>query len=132
MENIKLYEVSEKYVNHILPYASHLFKNKQKGQQNTRKYIGVILNINGVEYFAPLSSFKDKHKKMIETLDFIKIKNCAVININNMFPVPTKYYSYVDFSAAILYKLKVNGEKSSLTKRCNDFLKLEEICKAYK
>ncbi len=31
-------------------------------------------------------------------LDFIKVGNYAVININNMFPVPEKCYTYVDFS----------------------------------
>lgn len=30
--------------------------------------------------------------------DFIKIGNYAVININNMFPVPEGCYNYVDFS----------------------------------
>ena len=41
-------------------YAAHLFHNKQPGQSNERKYIGVILTVNGMEYFAPLSSFKEK------------------------------------------------------------------------
>lgn len=113
-----------------------------------------------MDYFAPLSSFKDKHKKMNETLDFIKIKNYSVINLNNMFPVPNGCYSYVDISkecnlkyksllqaeyrfiksiqekirknAATLYRLKTKGEKSALTKRCNDFLLLEKLCIEYK
>lgn len=53
-----------------------------------RKYIGIVLEINGLSYFAPLSSFKQKHKKMKEGVDFIKIRDYAVININNMIPVP--------------------------------------------
>lgn len=97
---------------------------------------------------------------MNETLDFIKIKNYAVINLNNMFPVPDGYYFYVDISkehnqkykslllaeyryiksiqnkirknALTLYNLKMKGEKSNLTNRCNDFLLLEELCKKYK
>ena len=35
---------------------------------------------------------------MSESVDFLKIKNYAVININNMFPVPEGLYSPVDFS----------------------------------
>lgn len=54
-------------------------------------------------YFAPLSSFKPKHKKMREGVDFIKIKDYSVININNMIPVPEGCYRLVD----------VNGEKDS-------------------
>ena len=45
-----------------------------------------------------LSSFKEKHKKMSDSIDFIKIKNYAVINLNNMFPVPEGKYTYVDIS----------------------------------
>jgi len=35
---------------------------------------------------------------LIENVDFIKIKDYAVININNMFPVPEGNYIYVDIS----------------------------------
>ena len=35
---------------------------------------------------------------MNETLDFIKIKNYSVINLNNMFPVPDGCYFYVNIS----------------------------------
>lgn len=35
---------------------------------------------------------------MKNRLDFIKVGNYAVININNMFPVPKRSYTYVDFS----------------------------------
>ncbi len=159
MDNIKFYEVSEDYVDYLVPHAPHLFRNKKQGQQNSRKYIGVVLHIGGIDYFAPLSSFKDKHKRMNEALDFVKIKNYSVINLNNMFPVPGGCYSYVDISmeqnpkykslllaeyrfiksiqekirknAATLYNLKTKGEKSALTKRCNDFLLLEDLCKKY-
>lgn len=47
-------------------------------------YIGIILEVKGIKYFAPLSSFKNKHKQMKEGVDFIKIKDYAVINLNNM------------------------------------------------
>jgi protein AbiQ len=145
----------------LAEYAPHLFRNKQAGQQNERKYIGVILEIHDVKYFAPLSSFKEKHKRMKEGLDFIKISTYAVININNMFPVPDGLYTYVDYSkeknpkykkllmseyriirklqdkiqknARELYRQKVEKNvKNALTKRCNDFLLLEEKCKMYK
>lgn len=160
MGNIKFYQISSDYVDYLVPYAPHLFHNKQKGQQNERKYIGIVFQIKDMEYFAPLSSFKDKHSKMKEGLDFIKIKNYAVINLNNMFPVPSKQYTYVDISkvpnpkyktlllaeyryiksiqdkirknASSLYRLKVNGSATPLTERCNDFLKLEELCRQYK
>lgn len=158
---MKFYEVDSRYIDYLLPFAPHLFRNKQVGQQNERKYIGVVLEVNGMKYFAPLSSYKPKHEKMKNGLDFIKVGNYAVVNINNMFPVPEGCYTYVDFSkernqqykklliteyriilglqdkirknAAEVYKQKIqNGNKTALTKRCNDFLILEEKCKQYK
>ena len=98
MDHIKLFHVSSAYVDYLIPYAPHLFHNRQKGQKNERKYIGILLHIHGMDYFAPLSSFKEKHIHMKESLDFIKIKHYAVINLNNMFPVPPRLYTYVDIS----------------------------------
>lgn len=42
MDNIKLYEIDPAYVQFLSGYAAHLFHNKQPGQSNERKYIGVI------------------------------------------------------------------------------------------
>ena len=161
MENIKFYEISNKYISYLSPHAPHLFLNKKPGQRNERKYIGIILQVNDVDYFAPLSSFKPKHKTMAEMIDFIKVKNYAVINLNNMFPVPQSECVYVDINkekdvryrnlllaeyryiksiqekirknAVFIHKHKAEkGNSTGLAKRCNDFILLEELCKSYK
>lgn len=158
---IELYEVNPKYIDYLIPYAPHLFQNKQLGQFNERKYVGVILYVNNMKYFAPLSSFKSKHEKMKNGLDFIKIGNYAVININNMFPVPDREYTYVDIpkvrnrqyrkllmteyriirklqdkikhNAKEIYKHKIEeGNATALAKRCNDFMLLEEKCRQFR
>ena len=157
---IKIYEVNPKYIDYLIPYAPHLFQNKQPGQSNERKYIGIVLSVNGMNYFAPLSSFKAKHERMKNGLDFIKVGNYAVININNMFPVPDGEYTYVDIpkvknlqyrklltteyriirklqdkirnNASEVYKHKITkGTATSLAKRCNDFVLLEEKSKQF-
>lgn len=159
--NIKFYEVDAKYVNYLSPFAPHLFHNKQAGQHNERKYIGIVLQVNGFDYFAPLSSYKPKHNSMKQGMDFLKVGNYAVINLNNMFPVPPQCYTYFDYSkepnpqykkllqteyriirkmqdkiyknAEALYKYKIaNGDTTALAKRCNDFSLLEQKCKSYK
>ena len=160
MDNLKLYEINGGYITYLSAYAPHLFQNKKSGQKNERKYIGIVLQINGFDYFAPLSSFKDKQRLMKEGLDFIKIKDYAVINLNNMFPVPPSETKYVDIrserdphyralllaeyryiksvqekiwkNAQNVYKIKIkDGEASSFAKRCNDFLLLEKACADY-
>lgn len=55
MENIKLYTVSDKYIDYLSIYAPHLFHNKKPNQIHKRVYIGVILKVHGMDYFAPLS-----------------------------------------------------------------------------
>ena len=158
---IKIYEVNPRYIDYLIPYAPHLFQNKQPGQRNERKYIGIVLIVNGMNYFAPLSSFKAKHEKMKNGLDFIKIGDYAVINLNNMFPVPNGEYTYVDIptvkdfqyrkllmseyriirklqdkimkNAAEVYKHKIRkGNTTALAKRCNDFSLPEDISKKFK
>ena len=84
--NIKIYGVKDAYIKYLSQYQEHLFLHE--GGSFGRKYIGVVIEINGLSYFAPLSSYKSKHMKMKESVDFIKIKDYAVININNMIPVP--------------------------------------------
>lgn len=71
MENLKIYEIENSYIDHLVPFAPHLFHNKKENQENERKYIGIILTVNGLDYFAPLSSFKEKHKKMKNNMDFL-------------------------------------------------------------
>ena len=158
--SIKIYEVDASYVSYLSQFAEHLFHNKKPEQQNSRKYIGVLITVHSVNYFAPLSSFKPKHHQMSESVDFLKIKNYAVININNMFPVPEGMYSTVDFSkeknpkykqllqaeyrviksrqnlirknARIVYERKTDpNDHSSLSKRCNDFRLLEKKALSY-
>lgn len=160
MDHINFYEIDEKYIDYLSLYAPHLFHNSKKDQTNKRKYIGIVFQINGMDYFAPLSSFKSKHLHMRESLDFIKVQSYAVINLNNMFPVPEGECTYLDFNtikdnkykslllaeyrfiksienkirknAATLYKHKLaNGDSTALAKRCNDFTLLEILCAKY-
>lgn len=161
MENVKIYEISRDYVSYLSAFAPHLFCNSKPGQANERKYIGIVLQVNKMDYFVPLSSFKPKHKKMPDMIDFIKVRDYAVINLNNMFPVPAGEYNYVDFgnvkdsrykslllaeyryiksiqgiirqNAADLYQYKLEHKNdTSLSKRCNDFVLLESKCSEYK
>lgn len=157
---IQLYEVDPRYIQYLSYYEPRLFHNKQPEQTHTRKYIGIVLHIHGFDYFAPLSSYKDKHRRMKDNIDFIKVKEYAVINLNNMFPVPVSAYHYVDIqkerdvrykallwaeyyyiksiqkkirkNAAVLYTIKArDGNSTALARRCNDFTKLEEACRLY-
>ena len=131
MDNIRFYEINAKYVDYLAPYAPHLFHNSKKGQANQRKYIGIVFQINDMEYFAPLSSFKPKHEKMKEGLDFIKILRYAVLLAEYRYIKSVQ--KKIQKNAAALYKHKqINGDSTSLARRCNDFALLEDKCRSYK
>ena len=158
---LNIYEIDPDYIRYLSSFEEHLFRNKKISQNFNRKYVGIVLSINGFDYFAPLSSFKEKHKRLSETLDFIKIGQYAVINLNNMFPAPAKLCQGINFNeikdlnyknllrneyriirqkAALIlnnankvYRHKlINDGKSKLSQRCNDFHLLEEKLKEYK
>lgn len=84
--NLRIYEIETRYIEYLGDCQEHIFL--QNEGNNKRKYIGVVLEVDKNKYFIPLSSFKNKHKNLKERVDFIKIKDYAVININNMIPVP--------------------------------------------
>ena len=150
-----LYTVDDNYVEELTKIDSKIAHNKSDSRTHTRKYIGILFEINGLKYFVNLSSYKPwKHDKMAESIDFIKIGTYAVINLNNMMPVIEGRYHSVDFNqvtdnkykqllkneygiiktksaqiiknANIVYKHKItNGNETSLARRCCDFKKLE-------
>ena len=161
MGKLFFYEIDNKYIDFLSKFSEHLFHNAKITQKYTRKYIGILFEINGLKYFAPLSSFKSKHKRLSETVDFIKIGDMAVINLNNMFPVidgvftlknpaeesDAQYKTLLNneiriirqkeeqiiANAKTVYNHKMmNDGKSKLSQRCIDFKLLEEKCKKYK
>ena len=76
-KNLRIYEVKSEYIKYLSNYQKHIFA--QSEGKDKRKYIGIVFEIKGLKYFAPLSSYKDKHNKMKEGVDFIKIKDWAAI-----------------------------------------------------
>jgi len=87
MKQLKLYYIENNYVEYLRSYDNRIPYNKN----STRPYIGVVYTYKEIEYFAPLSSPKPKHKQIKDNaVDVFKLDkgNLGVININNMIPVP--------------------------------------------
>ena len=95
-KNLKIVIVDSKYCDYLRTFDSRVPYNKEK--KDFRPFVGVLFTINGVEFFAPLSSPKEKHLKMKNTIDFTKIANgeLGAINFNNMIPVGEKNYQVID------------------------------------
>ena len=92
---MRFYYLNEKYVAYLKSFDSSVCDNKHQ----TRPYIGVVLQINGFDYYVPLSSPKPKHRTMSNGKDFRKINHgvYGVINFNLMVPVPPSEVIPIDF-----------------------------------
>ncbi|HBJ1650321.1 TPA: type III toxin-antitoxin system ToxN/AbiQ family toxin [Clostridium botulinum] len=156
MGKLKLYKIREDYIEFLRKYDNKVLYNKNE----KRIYIGVILPINDTKFFIPLSSPKEKHKTMKNSIDFLKINNGddGAINFNNMIPViddvivefnildetrigyKNILFNQVKFikreaknileNAIKLYE-KVTKYNSYISKRCVNFKLLEMVANNY-
>lgn len=55
---MKLVSLSDGYIDFLREKCPNVMDNKYKERKHSRKYLGVVLVINGFNYFAPLSSPK--------------------------------------------------------------------------
>jgi len=89
-------------------------------------HVGTILTIGDFNYYVPISSAKPKHQNMSNSLDFHKLQDkqsgylYAVLNINNMIPVPHLWHA----DAANSNFLKKNASNGKLQ---NNLLRTELI-----
>ena len=82
---MKFYHIKDDFISFLHQFDSKVSDNKNE----SRPYVGVVLEVAGIKYYAPFSSPKPKHKKMKNGKDFRKINNgiYGAINFNNMIPV---------------------------------------------
>lgn len=104
---MRWYVIDKDYVNYL-----HSIDNKVEFidyKDKLKPYFGIIYKINGFNYYLPVSSAKEKHKTMKNNLDFLKLidkdgKIIAVLNINNMIPVPSQFISDLNYKDIDQYR----------------------------
>lgn len=127
MEKLHWYIVDKKYVSYL-----KTFDNKIENidyQDNLKPYIGIVININKFNYYVPISSPKNKHYKMKEGIDFIKIKQedriLGVLNLNNMIPILDECIKRLEYEKIEKYrKFKNKKEKKIYIALLNTELKI--------
>lgn len=89
---LKWYIANKEYVNYLRQFDEKV----ENIDYNTKlkPYIGILVTINEFNYYVPISSAKEKHYKIREGMDFIKIMKdsniIGVLNLNNMIPISDK------------------------------------------
>lgn len=157
MDRLKFYNIDDQYIEYLYQFDKKVPFNKN----SKRPYIGIILEINGITYFAPMFSPKQQHSKYKANATHIRIgENLGMIKLNNMIPVNKENLKYINFNdiqdkkyknlliqqnnfiqsnaddirqtAEKLYKFVTIDKKEFFIKLCCDFKLLEEKCKYYK
>lgn len=154
---MRFYHIDESYIEylHSIDYRVQFNKNER------RPYIGVVLHINGWDYFAPLESPKAGHKKFRSNGPILKLDGgrLGLIGFNNMVPVLPAYLVSFDINkvsddayrnllqkqfrfcksnvdvilnrARTTYTKTVQGKEPYYRKNCCDFELLEKHCGNY-
>ena len=110
IRNFKIVKIDYRYCDYLRKFDNKVSYNA--GIKELRPFIGVLFMVNKCEYFAPLSSPKDKYIKMKNNIDFMKIDNgrLGVINFNNMIPVKPECYELLDLSTMPNTKSEINRQ----------------------
>jgi protein AbiQ len=90
--------------------------NKEKGM--SRPYVGVLLPVGDLLFFAPMTSPKQRHLRMKNGIDFTKIDGgrLGAINFNNMIPIKDK-------TLATPVSLKIHASASEQDRRYKNLLR---------
>jgi protein AbiQ len=93
---MRFYNIKDDYITFLRSFDTKVAENKHEA----RPYVGVVLEINGIHYYAPFTSPKPKHQKMKNGKDFRKINQgiYGAINFNNMIPVVTEALIEIDIN----------------------------------
>ncbi len=60
---MKLYTVIDEYIDYLRQFDSKVYDNKKDKRKVMRKYLGIVLTINEMNYYIPMSSPKKSDLK---------------------------------------------------------------------
>lgn len=111
------YVVDKKYINYLTQFDSRV--GYVEYGERLKLHVGILLTIGEFHYYVPISSAKPKHKKMSNSLDFHKLQDkstgylYAVLNINNMIPVPTNCVTQLKYNQVESFRLFQNEKEKT-------------------
>lgn len=98
--DFKLYKLNMKYIRNLHNVDDKVLSVSPQMRKNNRVFIGIVIVCGSHKYCIPLSSPKEKHKHMKNSMDFSKIevnvKLLGVLNFNLMIPIEEEQLQYVD------------------------------------
>ena len=91
-QKFNLYTLNIKYVRDLSKVDDKVMSISPQEHKENRPFVGIIVILNTKKYCIPLTSPKQKHKKMKNDIDFLKMKDkndklIGALNFNNMIPI---------------------------------------------
>lgn len=108
------YVVDKGYIDYLTQFDSRV--GYVEYGDRLKLHVGIILTIADFHYYVPISSAKPKHKRMSNSIDFHKLQDesngylYAVLNINNMIPVPDNCLTQLKYNNIEAFR-SFNNEK---------------------
>ena len=113
MEELRLYSVSDEYIEYLRQFFPNVYSNKEITRVHTRKYVGTVIHLEEYNYYIPMSSPKASDyqtagdgkviKKSIVPIIRIVVKNAkgekelkGTLRISHMIPVPESELTLYD------------------------------------
>lgn len=88
---LRMYEISEEYKKYLRKFDSKV------SMKENRKFYGIIINANEVDYYVPFTSKVNKNTNRKLTVEIFNNKTIiAKLLLNNMIPVNIKDSAIVD------------------------------------
>lgn len=81
MDELKLYSVSDQYIEYLRRSYPNVYSNKEITRLHTRKYVGTVIRIADHNYYIPMSSPKDSDFQMVGGNHIIKKSIVPIIRI---------------------------------------------------
>lgn len=98
--DFKLYKVDMKYIRNLHNIDDKVLSISPQIGKDNRVFVGIVIICGAHKYCIPLSSPKEKHKKMKNSIDFSKIEIngelLGVLNFNLMIPIEEEQLQLVD------------------------------------
>lgn len=101
--------ISEDYLSYLRSLEPRI-PNSKYGRYRFKPFFGGLFETDGMWYVTQVSSVKERHKRMKQSMDFLKIhekktdKLIAVINLNYMFLVPKSEFKYLEYNEIEEYR----------------------------
>lgn len=107
-EKFRLVRIDENYCDYLREYDSRVMFNSE--DKRLRPFVGVMLSVNGLDYYAPMTSPKPDFEYRKNSPIFQKIAGgeLGAIRLGYMIPVPRMFVKPIDLKHYCLTDAELN------------------------